>query len=273
MAFKSAAESFRKQMFLNFKGGTGKTTLAAAYGLQLAETGRRVLFVDLDPQGHLTKCLGVNEWQFGRTLYHVLVREARIAEVMKKLAGLEAHVVPADISLSATDLSLNGLPYREWRLVHALAPLRRQFDVVLFDASPTISLLNLNAILASRDLIVPVLPDSLSLHGLKTLLATLTSIETDFDHRIENVGILLNRFLPDDAHCVDFHKRLKKIYKGHVLRTVIRYCPDLGNQPSLDRVGARLRLEGQVLEDIRDLMKEIAPTKKRKAGERKSEGA
>ena len=63
MAFQRGAPGFRRQIFLNFKGGTGKTTLSVAYGLRLVEAGFRVLFVDLDPQGHLTKCLGVNEWQ------------------------------------------------------------------------------------------------------------------------------------------------------------------------------------------------------------------
>ncbi|HUT23552.1 MAG TPA: ParA family protein [Sumerlaeia bacterium] len=246
-------------MFLNFKGGTGKTTLSAAYGLQLVKMGRRVLFVDLDPQGHLTKCLGINEWQFDATLFHVLTQDVPVGDVLKKAPGLEAFVVPADISLSAVDLSLGPLPYREWRLVHALSSLTDEFEVVVLDASPTINLLNLNAVLASRDLIVPVLPDSLSLFGLRTLMKTLASIEADFSHRIENIGILLNRFLPDDANCEDVRKRLKQTYSGRVLETVIRHCSELSREPALNRFGARLSLCEEALADFRALIQEIAP--------------
>lgn len=258
-------ETFPRQLFLNFKGGTGKTTLSAAYGLQLAEQGRRVLFLDLDPQGHLTKCLGINEWQFDRTLYHALVRDVPITELMKKIPGLpESTIVPADISLSTTDLSLSGLPYREWRLVHALSAVKKQFDVVVMDAPPAISLLNLNAILACTDLVIPVLPDSLSVFGLKTLLRTVGSIETDFDHRIGNVRILINKFAPEDPASQESRDFIRKHHKGQLLETVIRHSAHLSRQPLLHRFGARLVLDERSAEDIESLVEEIGPLLKPK---------
>lgn len=261
MAFQTNTQSTRRQLFLNFKGGTGKTTLTAGYGIALAQAGHRVLFVDLDPQGHLSCCLGIREWQVDKTLHHVLVGDTPLDEVIKKISRLDAYIVPSDVSLSATELALGRMPNREWRLVNALALLEDSFDVVLFDASPAITLLNLNAILACRDLIVPILPESLSLHGLRLLLKTLGAIEADFNHKIENIGILLNRYDGADAHCLDIQKRLKDDYKERVLATVIRDSSDLARQSLPSRFGAHLEIGGDVLRDIQDLVREIGPRK------------
>jgi chromosome partitioning protein len=269
MAFHRKEDPFLKQLFLNFKGGTGKTTLSAAYGLLQAERGRRVLFVDLDPQGHLTKCVGVNEWQFDKTLYHVLLHGTPVQDIMKKIHGLDAYVVPADFSLSAAELAISAQPHREWLLVHALSPLRKEFDLVVLDSSPTISLLNLNAILACNDLIVPMLPDSLSQHGLKSVIRTLTAIEEDFGHRIGNIGILLNRFLKNDAHCRKVRKSLQETYTSRILKTVIHDDPDFGRQPILYRFGSRLTTEGQAREDFAALAREIGPRRAQKPNRRK----
>jgi chromosome partitioning protein len=269
MVFQPTAGRPRKQLFLNFKGGTGKTTLSAAYGLELARAGIRVLFVDLDPQGHLTRCVGVSEWQFDKTLYHALVRDVPIPEIMKRLPGVEASIIPADVSLSTTDLSLSGLPYREWRLVHALSSVKSNFDVIVFDAAPTISLVNLNAILACQDLIVPILPEPLSIHGLRTLHKTLHSIEVDFGHQIENIVVLLNRFVPDDPGHRTTRKHLQSAYKDHLLRTVVRYNADLSRQPLLNRFGSRLALDGEALADIRALIRGIGPEEDKKTARKR----
>jgi chromosome partitioning protein len=181
---------------------------------------------------------------------------------MKAVPGLPgSYVVPSDISVSAAELSLGGLPYREWRLVHALSPLRRQFDLVVFDAAPTVSLINLNAILASDDLIIPVLAETLSVHSLTSLMKTLASIEADFGHPLGNAAVLLNRFVPSDPRCMEMRNHLRASCEGRCLRTVVRYCADLSHQPMERRLGSRLKLEGEVLADIQSLADEIAPRK------------
>lgn len=259
MAFIRGPARLRKQIFLNFKGGTGKTTLAAIYGLRLAELGYRTLFIDMDPQGHLTTCLGKKDWHFDKTLFHVLVRDGPIGEVTKKIWGLPADVVPADISLSATELCLGRLPYREWRLVHALAPLKEQYDVVVMDTSPTIGLLTLNGLLAAEDLIIPVLPDSLSMLGLETLFKALGYVQRDFRHFPVNVGVLLNRFEPAVRRCINLRKMLAARYPQRLLKATVRECPELANQPSLRRLGGRYCVPAQAAEDIDLLIEEIAP--------------
>jgi chromosome partitioning protein len=282
MAFHRSQRPCREQLFLSLKGGTGKTTLSASYGLLMAKRGYRVLFVDLDPQGHLTRCVGLQEWQFDKTLYHVLVQGIRATDVLKKVPGLNACVIPSDISLSATELALCTLAHREWRLVHALSTLKKEFDLLVLDSAPTISLLNLNAILTCRDLIIPILPDSLSLHALAVLLKTLSSAEVDFGHRIENIGILLNRFVPDDRHCLEIQSKLQRAYRDRLLKTVIHEChdfnrqsvlpdgllrsvgqdhPDFFQQPFEQLTGARLTLASQTTADIEALAREIGPAR------------
>lgn len=259
MAFVRHRAAFRKQLFLNFKGGTGKTTISVAYGLELVAKGYRVLFVDADPQGHMTKCLGVNTWQFDRTLYHAIMLDIPMGRVVRKVPGLSARVVPADISLSSLELSLGELSHREWRLVDALASMKNDYDVAIIDASPSISMVNLNAILSADDLIIPVLPDSLSVHGLSTLIKTLEAVEVDFEHQLENIGVLLNRFVENDGHCTEVATKLGKEYPDYLLKTRIRQWSDLAKQAFGGRIGSRLKVNGEIVADIESLVSEISP--------------
>lgn len=215
----------RRQLFLNFKGGTGKTTLSASYGSRLASLGLRVLIVDLDPQAHLTKCLGLDGGRARRTLYHVLVHDEDVREAVVRTKQRNLLLVPSNLSLSATELSLARRSLRESRLKYALTLVREDYDVVVIDAAPTIGILNLNAILASREIIIPVLPDFLSYHGLKILFETLASVERDFLTSFEQIHIAINRYRADEEVCIAARRALETYYADYLLGTVVRECP------------------------------------------------
>jgi chromosome partitioning protein len=179
LGLPSPVQSIRKQLFLNFKGGTGKSTISASYGFRLAQMGVRTLLIDLDPQGHLTQCLGLNSQQFPKTLFSALVEKEEIDKVIVKTDLPTLDIIPSNLNLSPVELSLFSMNSREFRLRRLLSAVEKNYELIVMDASPSIGLLNLNAILASNDLIIPVLADFLSYHGLKILFETL-GVEEDF---------------------------------------------------------------------------------------------
>ena len=212
------------QLFLNFKGGTGKTTLSASYGSRLASLGLRVLLIDLDPQAHLTKCFGMDGALAKRTLYHVLVHDEDIRNAVVPTGQSNLFLLPSNLSLSATELSLAQRTLRESRLKYALTLVKEDYDVAIIDAAPTIGLLNLNAILAAREIIIPVLPDFLSYHGLKILFETLASVERDFLTAFEHIHIVINRFNANEAVNRAAKGALEKHYADYLLNTVVHEC-------------------------------------------------
>src|SRR5512143_2998693 len=150
-----APQKLRRQLFLNFKGGTGKTSLSSSYAYRLAERGHRVLMIDLDSQGHATKCLGKEGGSFSRTLHDVLIRKKPLAEITVPTGMPGLSLVPSNLAMSTIDLALMPLAGREFRLRKALEEMEQTYDFVVMDAPPSFGLLNLNALMAAEDLVIP----------------------------------------------------------------------------------------------------------------------
>jgi chromosome partitioning protein len=222
LGLPSPLKSIRKQLFLNFKGGTGKSTISASYGFRLAQMGVRTLFIDLDPQGHLTQCLGLNNQLFPKTLFNALIEKEEIEKIIVKTDLPTLDIIPSNLNLSPVELSLFSMNSREFRLKRLLSSVEKDYELIVMDASPSIGLLNLNAILASNDLIIPVLADFLSYHGLKILFETLSTIEEDFSFVFENIFIFLNRYNESHRICKRSKKALETHYDKYLLSTVIR---------------------------------------------------
>jgi chromosome partitioning protein len=214
----------RKQLFLNFKGGTGKTSLSSSYAFRLAELGYGVLLVDLDSQGHATKCLGYEGEDFDKTLQDVLVRKTPLSEVIQHTPLPNLDFVPSNLSMSTVDLSLMPMAGREFKLRNALREVEARYDVIVFDAPPSFGLLNLNALMAADDLFVPVLADFLSFHGLKLLFETVQSLEDDLDHVLDHVFIVINAFNATFKLAKEAVGALREHYPEYLLPTVVRQC-------------------------------------------------
>jgi chromosome partitioning protein len=222
----------RRQLFLNFKGGTGKTSLSVAYAYRLAEKGHRVLLLDLDSQGHATHHLGFRGEDYDRTLYDVLVKRAPIAEVLVDTPLAEFDLVPANLGMSTVDLALMPLAGREYRLKKALDDVSDRYEFIVMDAPPSFGLLNLNALMATDDLIVPVLPDFLSFHGLKLLFETVGELEEDLDHTLQQIIILLNQYNPTTRIAREAKHALQTHYSEFLSRTVVRQCTQFAQASS-----------------------------------------
>jgi chromosome partitioning protein len=214
----------RVQLFLNFKGGTGKTSLSTSYAYRLAERGYRVLVVDLDSQGHASKCLGHEGGEAVKTLFDVLVRRTPLAEVTlpTRLPGLS--LVPSNLAMSTIDLSLMPMAGREFKLKKALDEVRSQYDFVVLDAPPSFGLLNLNALIAADDLIIPVLADFLSYDGLRLLFETVHGLETDLSHQLGNIFIVVNAFNQTFKIAREALEALQTHYADYLLVSVVRQC-------------------------------------------------
>jgi chromosome partitioning protein len=155
-------------------------------------------------------------------VFNALIEKEEIEKIIVKTDLPSLDVIPSNLNLSPVELSLFSMNSREFRLRRLLSTVEKNYELIVMDASPSIGLLNLNAILASNDLIIPVLADFLSYHGLKILFETLSTIEEDFSFVFENIFIFLNRYNESHRICRRSKKALETHYPKYLLQTVIR---------------------------------------------------
>jgi chromosome partitioning protein len=214
----------RRQLFLNFKGGTGKTSVSTSYAFRLAEMGHRVLVIDLDSQGHASKCLGVAGEESEKTLFDAIIKKTPLDQVIVPTGMPGLHLVPSNLTMSTIDLSLMPLAAREFRLRNVLKDVEGKYDYAILDAPPSFGLLNLNALMAAHDLFVPVLADFLSFHGLKLLFETVQSLEEDLQHVLDHIFIVINAYNATYKIAKEAKEALEKHYPDFLLKQVIRQC-------------------------------------------------
>jgi chromosome partitioning protein len=249
----------RCQLFLNFKGGTGKTSLSTSYAYSLAEKGYRVLLVDLDSQGHASKCLGYEAEERSKTLYDVLIKRLPLSEVAFQTSLDELSIVPSNLRMSTIDLALMPLHSREFRLRHALEELAQPFDFIILDAPPSFGLLNLNAIVAADDLFIPVLADFLSFHGLKLLFETVADLEKDLQLCLKNIFVLINHYNPTTRIAREARAALEEHYAEYLLKTVVRQCTKFAQASSEGYPITAFDPASKGALDIESLIREVMP--------------
>lgn len=247
----------RKQLFLNFKGGTGKTSLSTSYAWRLAEMGYGVLLIDLDSQGHATKCLGFEGEDFEKTLLDVLVKKTPVSQVVQKSPLPNLDFVPSNLSMSTVDLALMPMAGREFKLKNALKEVEAHYDFIIFDAPPSFGLLNLNALMAADDLIVPVLADFLSFHGLKLLFETVNSLEEDLGHVLDHVFIVVNSFNATFKLAKEALEALKQHYPEFLMPQVIRQCTRFAQASSEGMPIFRFDRDSKGAGDVQKLIDEV----------------
>ncbi len=178
--------------FTNQKGGVGKTTTCAALCGCLSKMGKSVLAIDLDPQGNLSFSLGA-ETDSSYTIYDVFKRKADIYDTVQHCDCCD--VVPANILLSGVELELTSVG-REYILREHLSSISDEYDYVLIDTPPALSILTINAYAASHQLVIPMVPEILSLQGIAQLKETIFAVKRYYNQNLEIRGILLNKYAP-----------------------------------------------------------------------------
>lgn len=206
----------------NQKGGVAKTTTVHALGVALAESGRRVLLVDLDPQGALSVGLGVNPLQLDRTVYNLLMEQGvSVDDVMLKTGVVGMDLLPSNIDLSAAEVQLVNEVAREQTLRRMLEPVLEDYDIVLIDCQPSLGLLTINALTAADGVIVPLECEYLALRGVALLLQTIEKIRERLNPQLEIEGLLATMYDARTLHGREVLARVVDAFGDRVFHTVI----------------------------------------------------
>jgi chromosome partitioning protein len=221
----------------NQKGGVGKTTTTVNLSAGLARIGQRVLMVDLDPQGNATMGSGVDKRQLQHTVYDVLLESASVAEARVKSerlveAGCSYDILGANRELAGAEVELVDVERRERRLKEALAPVDAEYDFVLIDCPPSLSMLTLNGLCAAHGVIVPMQCEYFALEGLSDLVNTIKQVHANLNKDLEIIGLLRVMFDPRITLQQQVSDQLKAHFGEKVFNTVIPRNVRLAEAPS-----------------------------------------
>jgi chromosome partitioning protein len=206
----------------NQKGGVGKTTSTINLGAALAEYGRRVLLVDMDPQGALSAGLGVPHYELEQTIHNVLVEpRVSIDDVLLSTRIKHMDLVPSNIDLSAAEIQLVNEVGREQTLGRALHPVLDRYDYVLIDCQPSLGLLTVNGLACSDGVVIPTECEFFSLRGLALLTDTVDKVRDRLNPKLEISGILLTRYDPRTVNAREVMARVVERFGDLVFDTVI----------------------------------------------------
>jgi chromosome partitioning protein len=239
----------------NQKGGVAKTTTSMNLGASLAEAGKRVLLVDLDPQSNLTMSFGIDIENLPKSIFDVLVHRFPIEHIIHK--GNECDIAVASIDLAGAELALSSMIGRERALEKALAPVKKDYDYIIIDTPPSLGLLTVNAFTASDEVIVPVQAEYLSLRGLVQLDNTLTIIREHLNPKVVISGILITMFDGRTIHSQEAVELLERSYPNKVFTTRIRKTIRFAEAPVQGSSVLTYESNGKAAEMYRSLAQEV----------------
>jgi len=216
----------------NQKGGVGKTTTSVNLSASLAATKRRVLLIDLDPQGNATMGSGVDKRALTASVYDVLVEERNIAESVVPAGQAGFSLLPANDDLTGAELSLLDLPQREQRLKRALDAAQHDYDYILIDCPPSLNMLTLNALVAAEAVLIPMQCEYFALEGLSALVRTIDKIRNTLNPKLQLGGVLRTMFDPRNNLANDVSAQLVEHFGDRVYRTVIPRNVRVAEAPS-----------------------------------------
>ena len=216
----------------NQKGGVGKTTSAVNLTASLGRKGKKMLLIDIDPQGNASSGLGVNKRDTQLSTYDILIADAKAEDVLIRTSFENIDVLPASMDLAAAEIELVEAENRVMKLKEALAPIKDRYDFIIIDCPPSLGLITLNALNCCDTLLIPIQCEYYALEGLSQLMGTVRQVKRLYNPQIEIEGVLLTMFDGRLNLTLQVVEEVKKFFPKKVYRTVIPRNLRLSEAPS-----------------------------------------
>ncbi|HEY8911486.1 MAG TPA: AAA family ATPase [Desulfosporosinus sp.] len=241
----------------NQKGGVAKTTTAINLSACLAELGKRILLVDLDPQGNATSGLGIAKQKLTYCIYDVLINDVSLDQVIQRTDHKNLSIVPARIELAGGEIELVSQTYREGKLKKALESIKSDYDFVFIDCPPSLGILTLNALTAATDVLIPIQCEYYALEGLTLLMNTLETVRKHLNPQLNIIGALMTMFDARTNLAIQVVDEVKKYFPQKVFSTIISRNVRLSEAPSHGKPINIYDSRSRGAEVYRDLAKEV----------------
>lgn len=216
----------------NQKGGVGKTTTSVNLSACLASLGKKVLLVDIDPQGNATSGVGIEKGAIDHCVYNILVDDKDVKDIMQHTLFENLHVIPSTIQLAGAEIELVPTISREVRLKRALAKVEKNYDYIIIDCPPSLGLLTINSLTAANAVLIPVQCEYYALEGLSQLLNTVRLVQKHLNTDLKIEGVLLTMLDARTNLGIQVIEEVKKYFQEKVYKAIVPRNVRLGEAPS-----------------------------------------